>query len=128
MLDNSDLTVYKNADGITSALGYPINSFLLQGNKPSLFGGSASFGNGLSNASLSNASFAEPNKKDLAVPVGLVCVTETICRNADENVSEADVVPDGLYEKLMALAETKPSKKMTRRTKPMKNKKTHKRK
>lgn len=122
MLDNSDLTVYKNADGVTSALGHPINSFLLQHNKPSLFGGSASFGN----------TSGEPDKKDLAVPVGLVCVTETVCRNADENVSEADVVPDvvpdGLYEKLMALAETKPSKKMTRRTKPMKNKKTHKRK
>ena len=41
---------------------------------------------------------------------------------------ETELVPEGLYERLLELAETKVPKKMTRRLKPMKNKKTHKRK
>jgi hypothetical protein len=115
MLEYSDLTVYKNNDGITTALGCPINSFLLQNNKP-LFagGGSAAIGGG------NNA---------YAVPAGLVCMTETICRPPavyaeapeEEEEEDEDIIPDGLYERLMELAETKPSKKMTKRN----NKKEH---
>ena len=36
MLNYSDLTVVKNSDGIPTALGYPVNSILLQQDKPSL--------------------------------------------------------------------------------------------
>ena len=140
MLDYSELTVFKNADGIATALGYPINSFLMQNNKALFVGGGGK-------GKYANA-IADEN---LAVPAGLVCMTETICRapGADEMgayemgeganaydiegayADEMDVVPEGLYEQLLALAETKPSKKMTKRklphTKIKKHKKTHKR-
>jgi hypothetical protein len=86
---------------------------------------------------------AEKNDYDyenLAVPAGLVCMTETICTRAngigangigqneiDQNSDE--IVPEGLYERLMELAETKPSKKMTKRKHPhAKKHKTHKHK
>jgi hypothetical protein len=107
-MDHSELTVVKNTDGIATALGYPIHSFFLQNNKP-LFGGGAEYIN-------------------LAVPAGLVCRTETICSRLDNMVEEPveEVVPEGLYERLMELAETKVPKKMTRRAKPMKKNKTHK--
>jgi hypothetical protein len=38
-----------------------------------------------------------------------------------------DIVPEGLYERLMLLAETKVPKKMTKRKQQQKHKKTHKR-
>jgi len=136
MLSYSDLTVFKNTDGIATALGYPVNSFLLQNNKSLFVGGGKKKGN------------AEKNDYDyenLAVPAGLVCMTETICTRADEigaNGIGADeigqneigqhadeIVPEGLYERLMELAETKPSKKMTKRKHPhAKKHKTHKHK
>jgi hypothetical protein len=74
----------------------------------------------------------------LAVPAGLVCMTETICmrRGANgmganamgpnamgPNEMETETVPEGLYEQLLALAETKSPKKLSRRsTKKLKNK------
>ena len=39
MLDYSELTIVKNAEGMPTALGYPINSILLQNNKPLFAGG-----------------------------------------------------------------------------------------
>ena len=71
----------------------------------------------------------------LAVPVGLVCMTKTVCANANamganeygtnpmayanpmaygtEPIDEPDIVPEDLYERLMELAEVKnlPDKK-----------------
>ena len=127
MLDYSELTVVKNSDGITTALGYPINSFMLQNNKPLFVGG------------------GRKDNEHLAVPAGLVCMTQTICRPAnemganemganemaneiDENEIEDEIVPEGLYERLMELAEVKERKKMTKRKHPAKKNKTHKRK
>jgi hypothetical protein len=132
MLDYSELTVVKNSDGIPTALGYPINSFMLQNNKPLFVGG------------------GRKDNEHLAVPAGLVCMTQTICRPAnemganayeidaneidpyeiDENAYENDeheIVPEGLYERLMELAEVKEKKKMSKRKHPVKKNKTHKR-
>jgi hypothetical protein len=139
MLDYSELTVVKNSDGIPTALGYPINSFMLQNNKPLFVGGGGRKGSEYEN---------------LAVPAGLVCMTETRCMRSDAYANEIDtneidtneidtneidtiedereIVPEGLYERLMELAEVKERKKMTKRNKKddHKNKKnkTHKRK
>jgi hypothetical protein len=141
MLDYSELTVVKNSDGITTALGYPINSFMLQNNKPLFVGG------------------GRKDNEHLAVPAGLVCMTQTICRPANEmganemganemganemaNACEIDpyerdayeiedereIVPEGLYERLMELAEVKERKKMSKRKYPVKKNKTHKQK
>ena len=157
MFDFADLTVYKNTDGVTTALGCPINSFLLQNDRPLFMTGGGS-------------------GDQLAVPVGLVCMTKTVCANAmgananamgananamganamgtneygtnpmayanpmaygTEPIDEPDIVPDDLYERLMELAEVKnlPDKKnITKKHKkgavhlaPKKNK-THKKK
>jgi hypothetical protein len=115
MLDYSELTVVKNSNGIPTALGYPINSFMLQNNKPLFVGG------GKKKAEYEN----------LAVPAGLVCMTETRCMRADSYPNEIDensydtiddaiedereIVPEGLYERLMELAEVKERKKMTKK-------------
>jgi hypothetical protein len=120
MLDYSELTVYKNTDGIATALGCPINSYLLQNNKPLFVGG----------GKIKNENMDEPDYENLAVPAGLVCMTQTICRRPDIEIStNDDIVPDGLYERLMELAETKPMKKMTKRKQHKKQKiQTRKRK
>jgi hypothetical protein len=128
MLQYSELTVVNNSAGIPTALGYPVNSFMLQNNRP-LFvgGGKRERKNGTSNEDEFNM--------DLAVPAGLVCMTETICTKATANAIDAtdayamdandndenEIIPDGLYERLMELAETKQSKKLTKR-KPLKPK------
>lgn len=139
MLDYSELTVYKNANGLTSALGYPINSFLLQNNKPLFVGGGKK-------KKTSTSSADELDYEHLAVPAGLVCMTQTVCRPANDmganemvyeddmayanemgaNEIEDEIVPEGLYERLLELAETKVPKKMTKRKQPHKHKKTHK--
>ena len=132
MFDPSELTVVKNSLGMPTALGYPIHSALLQNNNPLFVGGGG--------------------KSSMAVPAGLVCMTTTTCTNANgvgangvgANANEMSVglnemmgyvederaiVPDGLYERLLELAETKPSKKMTKRKlPPAKKNKTHKKK
>ena len=105
MFDFADLTVYKNTDGVTTALGCPINSFLLQNDRPLFMSGGGS-------------------GEQLAVPIGLVCMTKTVCANemganemganemgANEMgidpIDEPDIVPEDLYERLLALAEVK---------------------
>ena len=140
MLNYSELTVVKNADGVPSALGYPINSFLLENNKP-LF---ISSGGGKKHKKSSKkhqkndkvgqleetdgSDYADDHDYDsLAVPAGLICMTETICRsptemyknendNDNDNEDTVQLIPEGLYEKLLALAEHKqPSKKYSRK-------------
>ena len=120
MFEHSELTVVKNSAGIPTALGYPINSALLQNNNPLFVGGGG--------------------KSTMAVPAGLVCMTTTTCTNANANEmganemvgyaeDEREIVPDGLYERLLELAETKSSKRMTKRKPVKKGKsKTHKKK
>ena len=139
MLNYSELTVIKDSDGMATALGYPINSILLQNNKPLFVGGG---GKKKVKKQVSNAPFDkradeyeyENNFEELAVPAGLVCMTQTICRNANpmesevsyQNKMEPETIPEGLYEQLLALAETKPPKKLSRRNQPsshIKNKK-----
>ena len=129
MLEYSELTVCKNSDGITTALGYPINSFLLQNNKPLFVGGGKK----------KNATDKEElDYEHLAVPAGLVCMTQTICRPVDSYANEMEdsydiedereIVPEGLYERLLELAEVKEKRKMTKKKKDLKKNKTHKRK
>lgn len=155
MLSFSDLIITKNAEGIPTALGYPINSILLQQNKPLFMGGGSGTKCQTNNSSL----FMNPER--LAVPSGLVCMTQTVCRKADEiganeigadeigadaigadamdyganamgademgaNAMGADeygsqsqIIPEDLYEQLLALAETKPPKKLSRRKQPV---------
>jgi hypothetical protein len=142
MFDHSELTVVKNSAGMPTALGYPINSALLQNNNPLFVGGGG--------------------KSSMAVPAGLVCMTTTTCTNANANEmgmsmganemgmsmganemgantneiigyaeDDREIVPDGLYERLLELAENKPMKRMTKRKLPHAKKgksKTHKKK
>ena len=139
MLDYSELTVVKNTDGVATALGYPINSFLLQNNKALFAGGGKkkkiSPRETGPSASVTGSSATDADELDyehLAVPAGLVCMTQTVCRPANEmayanDMAYADdIVPEGLYERLLALAETKVPKKMTKRKQLQKHKKTHK--
>ena len=135
MLDYSELTVVKNAEGLPTALGYPVHSLLLQNNKPLFMTG------GKKNATSSSHDEFE----HLAIPAGLVCMTETICTRPESvnatiyrksgeelNSYEMETIPEGLYEKLLALAEMKQPKKLSRTKNVKKNKtrknKTHKRK
>lgn len=123
MLAYSELTVVNNSDGIPTALGYPINSCFLQNNQPLFVGGGKK-----------KTKENDEMDENLAVPAGLVCMTQTICRSADsyemdqnemdDIEDEHEIVPDGLYERLMELAEVKERKKMTKKHKPKAN--THK--
>ena len=121
MLNYSELTIVKNSDGIATALGYPINSMLLQNNKPLFVGG----GRKKKVNKSPDADNEETHYEQLAVPTGLVCMTQTICRspnvndygNGYGNEPEPETIPDGLYEQLLALAESKSPKKMTKRNK-----------
>ena len=128
MLDYSELTVVKNSNGIPTALGYPINSFMLQNNKPLFVGGGKK-------KAYENQAYENQAYDNLAVPAGLVCMTETRCMRADsypidENSydtiddaieDEREIVPEGLYERLLELAEVKERKKMTKKHKPKAN-------
>ena len=129
MLAYSELTVVNNSDGVPTALGYPINSCFLQNNKPLFVGGGKKKTNDEMDENLAH--------KNLAVPAGLVCMTQTTCRSADSYEmdeiypneidpieDEHEIVPDGLYERLLELAEVKERKKMTKKHKPKAN--THK--
>lgn len=118
MLNPSDLTVFKNIDGLPTALGFPIRSVLLQNNK-ALFTHSGGAG--------ASAGGADPAKKtpfkqfeNLAVPAGLICMNKMVCinANANTNANQTDeVISESLFDKLFALAETKAivPKKMSRR-------------
>jgi hypothetical protein len=135
MLDYSELTVVKNSNGIPTALGYPINSFMLQNNKPLFVGGGkkkAYENQAYENQAYENQAYENQSYDNLAVPAGLVCMTETRCMRADsypidENSydtiddaieDEREIVPEGLYERLLELAEVKERKKMTKKHKP----------
>ena len=100
MLNYSDLTVVNNSDGLPTALGYSINSSFIN-NKTPLF---ISTGGGKKQTSLKNKKQKKDKNKNnnteyseyvqdndshadydsLAVPAGLVCVTETTCRTPNE--------------------------------------------
>ena len=122
-----------------TALGYPINSLLLKNNTP-LFTSMQS-GNSMQSGGKGKKQQKgeEPmnDYENLGVPAGLICVTETKCMDAnamganamganayamDANAMETDTIPDGLYEQLLALAETKSAKKLSRRHKGKTNK------
>ena len=143
MLDYSELTVVKNTDGVATALGYPINSFLLQNNKALFAGGGKKkkISPRETGPSVTGPSADDLDYEHLAVPAGLVCMTQTVCRPANEmayandmganemganDMGANDIVPEGLYERLLALAEKKVPKKMTKRKQQQKHKKTHK--
>jgi len=128
MLNYSELTIVNNSEGIPTALGYPVNSILLQNNRPLFVGG----GGKKMGKKHVNKNDDEPEEEEeeeynrdfnqLAVPAGLVCMTQTICRNSTpmvySNEIEHETIPEGLYEQLLALAESKPPKKHSRRNKP----------
>jgi hypothetical protein len=125
MLNPSDLTVFKNIDGLPTALGFPIRSVLLQNNK-ALFTHSGGAGASAGGAGAS-AGGADPAKKtpfkqfeNLAVPAGLICMNKMVCINANANTNSNqtdEVISESLFDKLFALAETKAivPKKMSRR-------------
>lgn len=112
MLNYSDLTVVRNNEGLPTALGYTVNSLLMNSNNPLFVGGGG-------RKKTANAD-AEVDFEHLAVPAGLMCMTETICTRQPQPqlhhqpYREYETIPDGLYEKLMALAETKAPKKLSR--------------
>lgn len=131
MLNYSDLTVVRNNEGFPTALGYTINSLMLHSNNPLFVGGGR---RKKMEKNVADDADADVDFEHLAVPSGLVCMTETICTRPQPAYypveEEYETVPAGLYEKLMALTETKPSKKLSRNknmNKKHKNK-THKRK
>lgn len=138
MLQYSDLTIVKNANGLPSALGIPINSFLM---KNEMFSGG---GGGQKKEKKGKKEMKERKDmplydENLAVPMGLVCTTETVCRsapaaqnvydanaayanaayaNANLDESDIEIVPDSLYNNLLDLLNMpEPSKKMTRKGK-----------
>lgn len=125
MLNYSELTIVNNSEGMPTALGYPVNSILLQVNRP-LFVGGGKIKRGKKRNDKENKDDNDNEEIDfeqLAVPAGLICTTQTICRtpdvydnsNAYDNRPEPETIPEGLYEQLLALAESKPAKKMSRR-------------
>ena len=120
MLSPADLVIAKNSEGIATALGYPINSLLLQQNKPLFGGGKKKIHRKGKGNDRERDEEEEYDYDNLAIPAGLVCTTETICRQPEMMVMNAesdedDVIPEGLYEKLLELAETTQPKKLTRR-------------
>lgn len=105
MLDYSDFTVVKNNEGIPTALGIPIQSMLLKNNTPLFITGGGK-GNRSKNNKNKVKSTSKKDKKNndindaeyfiedgeayddihehLAVPVGLACMTQTVCRKTNE--------------------------------------------
>lgn len=144
MLDYTDLTIIKNAEGIPTALGYPINSLLLKNNKPLFVGGKRDKKKEKSNKNNDDKHKDDKEFDNLAVPAGLVCMTETICKRPDEmdmdmdmdmntdlnmhipryasDMDNSELISDSLYDKLLALAEEKKIKKFTRRNDNKKSK------
>jgi len=155
MLEYSDLTIVNN-EGNPSALGIPINSMFLKNDMSLIGGGKKSNSNKNKgkregkrkeknlNKTLTNTIVTSDNEydndmyddnyDDLAVPVGLACMTQTVCRNVNElpreqtydHVDDHKVVPDDLYERLLGLAEESKTKKFTKKIKKSKNNKTKK--
>lgn len=141
MLKYSDLTIVNNK-GNPSALGIPINSLFLK-NDMSLIGGGKKSNSKKNkgkkekvlNKTLTNTivtsdnDMYDDNYDDLAVPVGLTCMTQTVCRNVNEmpteqmydDVDDHKVVPDDLYERLLGLAEESKPKNFTKKVKKTRN-------
>lgn len=134
-LSPEDLTIFKNTSGdVSSALGFPINSCLLQQNMPLMFGGGGTSKNKTSkktkNMIHDYISHAEGlSDKHLAVPAGLFCMQVTMRADAaddmpeqadidmleqddmladdmhaDDMLEDRPVVADDLYEQLLLLA------------------------
>jgi hypothetical protein len=130
MLDYSEFTIMKNTDGLPTALGIPIKSIFLQNDVSGLIGGGgkkkkgSAKGAALSNPNPFSQGITEVEYENLAIPAGLVCTTETVCRTPAEthrlivdDDADMEIVPDGLYDSLLDLLDSTapPSKKMTRR-------------
>lgn len=129
MLDYSEFTIMKNNDGLPTALGIPIKSLFLQNDESGLIGGGGK--KKKKGAALSNlTSLGRENPsgvveyENLAIPAGLVCTTETVCRTPYETQrllvdddADMEIIPDGLYESLLDLLDSTapPSKKFSRR-------------
>ena len=120
MLNYSELTIVNNSEGMPTALGYPINSILLQNNRPLFVGGGGTKKTKDKDNAKGKGKDYEPDFSQLAVPAGLVCMTQTICTNTTSNYVEPEIetIPEGLYEQLLALAESKVPKKLTKRNGP----------
>jgi hypothetical protein len=109
MLDYSDFTVVKNNEGMPTAMGIPIQSMLLKNNTPLFInggGGKGNKGKNKDNKNKDNKSKAKSTSKKndldnsahfiedgeayddihehLAVPVGLACMTQTVCRKTND--------------------------------------------
>ncbi len=116
MLNASDLIIFKNADGLPSALGYPINSVLLQNNKSLFFSGGAN--KPIKSDSIpSDSMLSDFMLSDLAFPAGLLCFNEKINEALVTDDDEKDVISDNLYNQLLALAEPKSIKKLSKNNK-----------
>lgn len=130
MLDYSEFTIMKNTDGLPTALGIPIKSIFLQNDVSGLIGGGGGKKKGRKNPASSSSSLGGETPsgvveyENLAIPAGLVCTTETVCRTPAEthrlivdDDADMEIVPDGLYDSLLDLLDSTapPSKKMTRR-------------
>ena len=95
-LTPEDLTIFKNTSGdVASALGFPINSCLLQQNMPLMFGGGGTSKNKTSkktkNMIHDYISHAEGlSDKHLAVPAGLFCMQVTMRADAADDMPEQD--------------------------------------
>ena len=127
MLDYSEFTIMKNNDGLPTALGIPIKSLFLQNDESGLIGGGGKKKkkgrkNPMSLGGETPRGIVE--YENLAIPAGLVCTTETVCRTPYETQrlivdddADMEIIPDGLYESLLDLLDsTAPtSKKFSRR-------------
>lgn len=95
-LQPCDLTIcYNNEDGTASAGGYKIESLLLeQGSSPMIT---------ISGGSKSDKGKVSDCLRDLAVPAGLLCSTETRCQRLPM-AEDKGVVNRSLYDRLVELA------------------------
>jgi len=117
MLNFEDLTIVKNAAGLPTALGLPINSLFLKNNIFSQVGMAGGGGKKKKQAAAQSVAY-----ENLGVPMGLVCTTETVCQRpqylnvADE--ADIEIVPESLYNNLMdLLISGSPMKPQTKRRK-----------
>jgi hypothetical protein len=140
MLTPEDLTIITNASGIPTALGYPINSALLQAGQPLFLSeGSLSGGGGKKRASPRagpRAGRAAPAPAPapapaavLGIPAGLVgtIIIEDECAESSSDTIQQDTIPEtipeSLYDKLMNLLMPQPQiNKFTRKKQRVPNK------